>query len=422
MPVTSVIGGQWGDEGKGKIVDFLCKDIDVVARYQGGANAGHTVYVNNNKVILHQIPSGIFRENCHCILGNGMVVDPVGLEEELNVIRKLKLKIKNRIHIAYNAHIVTPFHKMIDLLNESNLKKKIGTTLKGIGPAYVDKYNRNGIIAYDLLNIDQLEKKMYFIYNQFQLKYKLTSKQLKALEKDIKVFINSCDMINCFINDTFDFLNQKYNNDSQILIEGAQGTMLDIDHGTYPYVTSSSPSVGGISVGLGFPANRIKNNIGIFKAYTTRVGGGPFPTESFDEYGQKLRELGSEYGSTTGRARRCGWFDAVSAGYSCQLNGFTSIALTKLDVLDNFDTILICTKYKKDTMEYNSYSETKYFLEEVNPIYERFPGWKTSTEGIINFSELPENAKKYILLISRLLKTPINLISTGPKRNQIISI
>ena len=266
MSITAVIGGQWGDEGKGKIVDYLCKDVELVARYQGGANAGHTVYIEDAKIVLHQIPSGILRKSCHCILGNGMVIDPIGLLEEIDLLKKFNISISNRLHIAFNAHIVTPFHKVRDQINEKNTTNKIGTTLKGIGPTYVDKYNRVGIRAYDLLNNILLEK---YIYDQFKIinqKNDIDKKILDNLEKNINIFFKCSKIISKYVNDTFQLLQEKNSIDTPILIEGAQGTMLDIDHGTYPYVTSSNPTSGGISTGLGLPGNQIKENIGIFKA------------------------------------------------------------------------------------------------------------------------------------------------------------
>ena len=422
MSVVSVIGGQWGDEGKGKIVDYICRDVDLVARYQGGANAGHTVYINNKKIVLHQIPSGIIRDNCDCILGNGMVIDPIGLVEEIKLLSKFNIDVKDRMLIAYNAHIVTPIHKLIDKLTESNSKNKIGTTLKGIGPTYVDKYNRKGIQAFDLLDDEQLKIKLKEKINELEQKYNFTELELEKLNIEINQFINCSNLISCYIKDAFSLLHNKHNENSNILLEGAQGTMLDVDHGTYPYVTSSNPTTGGISTGLGFPGNKIDDNIGIFKAYTTRVGEGPFPTELNDEIGQKIREVGSEFGATTGRPRRCGWFDAVAARYSCKLNGLTKIALTKLDILDGFDEILICNSYKINGIEYTNFSEAQFSLDKVEPIFEHFPGWDESTYGIKTFEELPENAKKYIVLLSNILETPIKIISTGPKRNQIISI
>ncbi len=422
MSVISVIGGQWGDEGKGKIVDYICRDIDVVARYQGGANAGHTVYINNKKIVLHQIPSGIIRENCDCILGNGMVIDPVGLVKEIQLLSEFNINVDNRMFIAYNAHIVTPIHKMIDKLSESNSKNKIGTTLKGIGPTYVDKYNRKGIQAFDLLDNQKLSNKLNQKLDKLKDDYKISETEISILIESIKEFLDCSNLISRYIKDAFSLLHNKYIENSNILLEGAQGTMLDIDHGTYPYVTSSNPTSGGISTGLGFPGNQINHNIGIFKAYTTRVGEGPFPTELNDEIGQKIREVGSEFGATTGRPRRCGWFDAVAARYSCRLNGFTKIALTKLDILDGFEEILICNSYKINGKEYSNFSETQFLLDKVEPIFEHFPGWDESTYGIKSFEDLPDNAKKYIILLSNILETPIKIVSTGPKRNQIISV
>ncbi len=422
MAVLSVIGGQWGDEGKGKIVDYICRDVDLVARYQGGANAGHTVYINNKKIVLHQIPSGIIRENCDCILGNGMVIDPIGLIDEIKLLSEYNIDVNDRMHIAYNAHIVTPIHKMIDKLSESKAKNKIGTTLKGIGPTYVDKYNRKGILAFDLLNESELRIKLDNKLNKLEKEYDISDNEIFDLKKSINVFVDSSLKISKYIKDSFTLLHNRHSQNSTILLEGAQGTMLDVDHGTYPYVTSSNPTSGGISTGLGFPGNKIDDNIGIFKAYTTRVGEGPFPTELNNEIGQKIRDVGSEFGATTGRPRRCGWFDAVAARYSCKLNGLTKIALTKLDILDGFDEILVCNSYKVNGKEYNEFPEVQFMLDQVEPVFEHFPGWDDSTYGIKSFEELPENAKKYIILLSNILETPIKIISTGPKRNQIISI
>ncbi len=422
MSVVSVIGGQWGDEGKGKIVDYICRDIDLVARYQGGANAGHTVYINNKKIVLHQIPSGIIRENCDCILGNGMVVDPIGLVEEIKLLESFNINVEDRMYISFNSHIVTPFHKMIDKFSESKSKSKIGTTLKGIGPAYVDKYNRAGILAFDLLDHSNLNLKLQSKLSDLTSQYDNYDIDLNEVNDSLDKFKKCCQKISKYIKDGFNLLHERHKKNSNILIEGAQGTMLDIDHGTYPYVTSSSPTSGGISTGLGFPGNQVDENIGIFKAYTTRVGEGPFPTELNDRFGEKLRRIGSEFGATTGRPRRCGWFDAVAARYSCKLNGFTKIALTKLDILDEFDEVLICNSYKVKGKEYSNFSEVQYYLNEVEPVFQHFPGWNESTYGKKSFEELPENAKKYILLLSNVLETPIKIISTGPKRNQIISI
>ena len=417
MKIQAVIGGQWGDEGKGKIVDLLSKEANIVARYQGGANAGHTVYKKNEKIVLHQIPTGILRENCKGILGKGMVVDPVGVLEEIKILQDNEVDIEGRILIDYYAHIVTPIHKLIDKTNEIRSGNKIGTTCKGIGPAYGDKYQRIGIRAIDLLDIKKLKTKL-----SNRLSSAITSNEIEAsdkedLMKNIDKFYLAVEHIKVLITDVFSVLHKQNNN---ILIEGAQGTMLDIDHGTFPYVTSSNCSSGGIGTGLGIPVTKINSIMGIFKAYTTRVGGGPFPTELFDNTGEKLGTIGKEFGATTGRPRRCGWFDLLVAKYSVLINGLTEIALTKLDVLDTFSSIKVCVGYKVKDKTISHLSEVLYDLSNVEPIYKEFQGWNTSLESIESFSQLPIEAKEYIAFLENELDTPITIVSIGPKRKQIL--
>ena len=411
-----IMGGQWGDEGKGKIVDLLSKESNVVARYQGGANAGHTVYKDGNKIVLHQIPSGILQKNCFCVLGNGMVIDPVELSSEINELEKLGMPTDN-IYIAPNAHIVTPLHKGIDVKNESSLSNKIGTTGKGIGPTYVDKYNRKGIRAADLLDQNKLKIKVEQQIKSAIKNNQIESTALESLDTSLLEFYNACEIISKNIVDTMPMIH----NSNSILIEGAQGTLLDIDHGTYPFVTSSNPSTGGITTGLGLPLNKVERLIGIFKAYITRVGNGPFPTELFDEDGEKLQKIGKEFGATTGRARRCGWFDLPLANYSVMINGFNEITMTKLDILDQFDEIKVCTHYEIDGIKSDNLSTFINDLNKVTPIYKTIKGWNTSTVGIQSFDNLPTNAKEYILYLENELNVPIKHISTGPKRNDIIA-
>jgi adenylosuccinate synthase len=389
-----ILGGQWGDEGKGKIVDLLSKESNVVARYQGGANAGHTVYKDGNKIVLHQIPSGILQENCFCILGNGMVIDPVELSKEIQELEKLGMPTDN-IYISPNAHIVTPLHKGIDVKNESALSNKIGTTGKGIGPTYVDKYNRNGIRAIDITDSD-------LILNLYKKKYKESGleESFSANSDEAKTFFSCCKSVSKYVRNVFPIL---HNPNNKILVEGAQGTLLDIDHGTYPYVTSSNPTIGGISSGLGIPSSKFESIIGIFKAYVTRVGNGPFPTELHDEIGTKIQNIGKEFGATTGRPRRCGWFDAVAASYSIKLNGINEIVLTKLDILNSFDTIKVCTKYRKDRLVSDDYSEFMYDLDSVEPLYEEISGWECDINDITSIDDLPANAKNYIDYLESLL-------------------
>jgi len=419
MSIDAVVGGQWGDEGKGKIVDLLSKNVNIVARYQGGANAGHTVYHNDKKVVLHQIPTGALRENCICILGNGMVIDPIGILEEVNTLKKINITVKNRILIDYYAHIVTPIHKCIDRTNEKRTDNKIGTTCKGIGPTYTDKYNRIGIRAIDLLSNNKLKKKIELRLELAIQKQQIHLEDVSMLKKEMDIFYNACEIIGEYIQDTFNYLHG--DKSMNMLIEGAQGTMLDIDHGTYPYVTSSNCSAGGISTGLGIPGSRLSNVIGIFKAYTTRVGGGPFPTELFDQDGEFLGNIGKEFGATTGRPRRCGWFDLVSAKYSAQVNGLTNIALTKLDVLDSFNTIKICTAYDINGKIVTNLTEALNHLENVKPIYEEFPGWESEIKDCSNFDNLPTNTKAYIKYLETKIGVPISIVSIGPKRHQIIN-
>jgi len=414
MAIRAVIGGQWGDEGKGKIVDLLSKDAEIVARYQGGANAGHTVYQNEEKIVLHQIPSGILRQDCFCIMGNGMVIDPIELVEEINMLKSKNISTQN-ILISPHAHIVTPLHKFLDRKNEQKTNNFIGTTCKGIGPCYVDKYNRVGIRAIDLKNSDQLKSILVERINNCMSNSQMNNDEYKEIELEIETFFDSCNIVKDFVKDTFNVLFSKNN----ILIEGAQGTLLDIDHGTYPFVTSSSPFSGGISTGLGIPLTKLENIIGIFKAYATRVGSGPFPSELNDSDGEKLQKVGSEFGATTGRPRRCGWFDAIAAKYSCMINGLTDIALTKLDILDSFKEIKICVGYEYDGEQIDTYSEL-LDLHNVKPIYKTFKGWNTDLNGINDYNMLPFECKEYIEFIEDFVKTKISIISIGPGRNEII--
>ena len=414
MAIKAVIGGQWGDEGKGKIVDLLSKDSEIVARYQGGANAGHTVYKNDEKIVLHQIPSGILRKDCYCIMGNGMVIDPIELVEEINMLRQKNISTENII-ISPNAHIVTPLHKYLDRKNEEKTNNFIGTTCKGIGPCYVDKYNRVGIRALDLSDSDKLKATFISRMNQCISNHQITDTDYETMKSEINSFFEACNEIKTYVKDTLSLLFSKKN----ILIEGAQGTLLDIDHGTYPFVTSSSPFSGGITTGLGLPLTKFENIIGIFKAYATRVGSGPFPTELFDEDGKKLQDIGMEFGATTGRPRRCGWFDGLAAKYSCMINGLTDIALTKLDILDSFEKIKVCIGYKYNQNEIQNYSEA-VDLEKVTPLYKEFKGWNCDLNGINDYNMLPLECKEYIKFLEDFLETRISIISIGPGRNDII--
>ena len=419
MSFDAIVGGQWGDEGKGKIVDLLSKNVDVVARYQGGANAGHTVYKDDQKIVLHQIPTGALRENCSCILGNGMVIDPIGILDELNTLKNLNISVKNRIFIDYYSHIVTPIHKCIDRINEEKTNNEIGTTCKGIGPTYTDKYRRIGIRAIDILSPntlkDKIESRLVFALDNNEI----PKESLNDLRKELELFYDTCSQMSEYIKDTFEFLHNALQ--KNILIEGAQGTMLDVDYGTYPYVTSSNCSSGGIGTGLGIPGSKLNSIIGIFKAYTTRVGGGPFPTELFDNDGKILGSIGKEFGATTGRPRRCGWFDLVAAKYSAKVNGLTGIALTKLDILNSFENIKVCTEYELNGRKIKNMTEALNELQNVKPIYQNIKGWNTDIVDIESYDKLPYEAKEYIQYLESEIGVPISIISIGPKRHQIIN-
>ena len=414
----SVIGTQWGDEGKGKIVDLLSKNVSIVARYQGGANAGHTVYHNDKKVVLHQIPTGALRENCICVLGNGMVIDPIGILEEISILKKMNIIIKNRILIDYYAHIVTPIHKCIDRTNEQRTDNKIGTTCKGIGPTYTDKYNRIGIRAIDLLSNNSLQEKIESRLELAIQKQQINSEDIPSLREELNIFYNACEIISEYIQDTFNYLHGDMS--ANMLIEGAQGTMLDIDHGTYPYVTSSNCSSGGISIGLGIPGSKLQNIIGIFKAYTTRVGGGPFPTELFDQDGKVLGDIGKEFGATTGRPRRCGWFDALVVRYAVMVNGIDRLAIVRLDTLDGLQTIRLCVGYRKNGEAIDLLPNDASDLGRCEPIYEEMPGWKQTTGHIRTWDGLPTEAKAYIERISELVNSRVFLVSVGSHRDATI--
>ena len=401
MSITAVIGGQWGDEGKGKIVDLLSKDSKIVARYQGGANAGHTVYHGDIKVVLHQIPSGILRKGCHCILGNGMVVDPIGLMEEIDMVQSHGFDTSDQIHIAMNAHIVTPIHKAIDVATEVANNNRIGTTGRGIGPTYVDKYDRVGIRGVDLLDVNCLREKLNAKLDSTIQAGHLPENAKDQLQDQFYQFLECAEKVASLVSDTFTLIHEFAERGENILIEGAQGTLLDVDHGTYPFVTSSSATSAGISTGLGLPTN-------------------PAPTELFDDDGQKLRDLGQEYGATTGRPRRCGWFDGVAAHYSARVNGLTEVALTKLDILDHFKEINVCVAYKVDGKEIKNMSEVLHRLEDVQPIYQSFEGWQETTCGIGSYNDLPKKTQEYIQFISDFIGVPVKTISTGPGRYEII--
>ena len=422
MSVSVVIGSQWGDEGKGKIVDLLSAKVDIVARYQGGANAGHTICWGDKTFVLHLVPSGIFQDNVICVIGNGVVIDPVAILKEINTIKELGYSIDGRLLISHNAHLIMPYHKKIEEARErSRNANAIGTTGRGIGPAYMDKFARTGIRMVDLLDRDTLSKKLK---RSIEEKNAILRGVYGAAELNVDAIIEEYaafdKLVAPFVTDTSYFLNNAIKEGKNVLAEGAQGSLLDIDFGTYPYVTSSHPTVGGCCTGLGIPAMAINRVIGIVKAYSTRVGNGPFPTELTDDVGERLRKVGHEFGATTGRPRRCGWIDLVALGYTCSINGFTDLTITKLDVLSGLEEIKVCVGYRYNGKESTRFPSEMHTLEQVEPIYESFPGWEEDIVGIDTLEALPTNARKYLQFISDRLQVDISMVSTGPKRSQTI--
>ena len=417
-----VIGGQWGDEGKGKIVDLISQDIDIVARYQGGANAGHTICWEDKTFVLHLVPSGIFHEGVKCVIGNGVVIDPVAVMEEINMIRDLGYSVEGRLHISHNAHLIMPYHKKVEEARERwRDAGAIGTTGRGIGPAYVDKFARTGIRVVDLLDRDVLRKKLLLSMEEknaiLQNVYGAEKLDINAI---IEEYVEFDKLIDPFVTDTTDLLCSALRDAKNVLAEGAQGSLLDVDFGTYPFVTSSHPTVGGCCTGLGVPPTSINRVIGIVKAYSTRVGNGPFPTELLDDQGDELRTTGGEFGATTGRPRRCGWLDLVALRYTSMINGFTDLAITKLDVLSNLEEIKVCTGYKVNGSSTNRFPNDIRTLEQVEPEYETFPGWGTDITGVTSMDDLPTEARDYLTFMSDFLGVRASIVSSGPKREQTI--
>ena len=418
--VWVVVGAQWGDEGKGKIVDLLSEKVDIVARYQGGANAGHTVVRNKKTFIFHQIPSGILHKNVTCVIGNGVVLDPEELINEIDELKLLGVELEGRLLISQNAHVIMPYHKLLDKIYESGVRK-IGTTCRGIGPAYVDKYARTGIKVYDFLEASTLEEKIRRNVEEKNLILK------KVFDTDginadevVEKYKSFALKIKPFIADTTFYLNEAVRSGKKILLEGAQGALLDIDHGTYPFVTSSNSTAGGATTGLGIPPSKINKVIGVTKAYTTRVGEGPFPTELKNETGERIRKIGGEYGATTGRPRRCGWLDIVSLKYSIMINGIDELALTKLDVFDEFPEIKICVEYEINGKKIDRFPSNPKILEKVKPVYVTLKGWKKKTSGVTEYEKLPQEAKNFVETIENLTGVKVGIISTGAEREEVI--
>ncbi len=421
MSLDLLLGLQWGDEGKGKIVDAITSNYDIIARFQGGPNAGHTIEFDGHKHVLHTIPSGIFNKDSINIIGNGVVIDPGIFLKEINGLKKFNIDLNSKLFISKRAHIILPTHKIIDATSEASKgKKKIGSTLKGIGPTYMDKTGRNGIRVGDIIEdnwltkYDNLKEKHLNLISNFNQKVDISLDQLEAEFFEGIKCLKSFNLI-----ESENYLNRSISEGKKILAEGAQGSLLDIDFGTYPFVTSSNTTSAGACSGLGVPPNKIKNIRGIFKAYTTRVGSGPFPTELFDSIGKKIREVGHEFGATTGRDRRCGWLDLVALKYSIQINGVTELNIMKSDVLSSIGKLLVCTSYTIDGEQVNffPYDITS---KDITPNYIEFKGWDMDITEVKNEDELPDELIDYIDYIESFVDVPIKLISVGPDRKQTI--
>ena len=422
MSTVVITGAQWGDEGKGKIVDILTEDADYIVRYQGGHNAGHTVVIGDSKFVLHLIPSGILRPGKKCVIGNGVVIDPQALLAEIDGLLEKGIAVSENLLISGRAHVIMPYHRAIE--KESEKQKgslKIGTTGRGIGPTYADKMARVGVRVADLLDKEVFREKLKT--NIQEMNYfldRLYGAKGFVVEEIYDEYTGYAERLRDFITDTAVLLNKVLREGKNVLFEGAQGTHLDVDHGTYPYVTSSNATSGGACTGTGVGPTKIDKVVGVVKAYTTRVGSGPFPTELNDTTGEFLRDKGREFGATTGRPRRCGWFDAVATRYAADVNGFTGMVLTKMDVLDDLDEIRICTGYRYQGKQYTDMPSQLNVLEECEPVYETIQGWKAATAGLSEYDALPLNAKKYVERIQELIGVDVDIISTGFRRNETI--
>ncbi len=425
--IVVVIGAQWGDEGKGKIVDLLAERFEIVVRYQGGHNAGHSVQVGDRSFVLHLLPSGIVHSGKTCVLGNGMVIDPKAFFEEADRLVAQGIEVSpERVKISSRAHLILPYHRALDHTSEERLgNERVGTTLRGIGPAYEDKAGRRGIRTADALVPDVLRSRIERNLedaNRIIMAYGGEKLDADSIFKEMSCLT---ERLSPYVGDTTHFLNLAAVQGKSILLEGAQATLLDVDHGTYPFVTSSSTIAGGAIIGTGLAPNRLTGVLGIVRTYTTRVGEGPFPTEMLEgeaELGQLIRERGREYGASTGRPRRCGWFDAFATRYAAEINGFTSVALTKLDVLDALDEIKVCTGYSLNGQLCQSLPAVSQDLRRSEPIYATLPGWKSSTVGVTQMTSLPLNARRYVEFLSKQIGVEIGLVSTGPERSQTIIV
>ena len=415
-----VLGAQWGDEGKGKVVDLFSEKFSIVARYQGGHNAGHTVFIGEKKFVLKLIPSGVLRPGIQAVIGNGVVIDPAALLDEMEILRKAGIDVSKQLAISNRAHVIFPFHRIVEKMSEAREDRvPIGTTSRGIGPCYEDKIGRCGIRVADLYERESfcamyaaLAEDKQLLAQTFNIQETIDYEQIRDQ------YLRFAERIRPMVCDTAQLLHDAMQAGKRILFEGAQGSMLDVDHGTYPFVTSSSATAGGACTGAGVPPTSIQGVIGVSKAYTTRVGSGPFPTELKGEEGERIRKAGNEYGAVTGRPRRCGWFDVPLLRYTAMINGFDSLVITKLDVLDQFDEILVCTAYRNAKEMPATFRE----LEAVDPVYERLPGWKSETRGLDRAEALPPRAKDYLKFLTERTGVEVGCISTGPERDETILI
>jgi adenylosuccinate synthase len=422
MPNIVVVGTQWGDEGKGKVVDVITPHVDVVVRYQGGNNAGHTVVVGREKYVLQSIPSGILHRGCRCVVGCGVVVDPGSLIAEMESLVQRGVALDGNLFISKNAHLIMPYHPALDRASEAKLgKRRIGTTGKGVGPAYVDKAARVGIRMADLLNEPLFREKLELnVAQKNRLLREIYDAQTFTVEEILNQYLRYAGWLAPYVTDTALLLTRWIDSGYNVLFEGAQGTMLDIDHGTYPYITSSSTTAGGAATGTGVPPTRIHGVLGVSKVYTTRVGGGPFPSEMSGAVAEHIRARGNEYGAVTGRPRRCGWFDAVVGRYAVRINGLDTVALTKLDVLDQCETIKVCTAYRYRGEILTDFPEDETVVGEAEPVYEELEGWRAPTGGAKNEADLPAKARRYLERLEELLGVPFCMISTGAQRDETI--
>jgi adenylosuccinate synthase len=424
MPNRVIVGAQWGDEGKAKVVDYLTRDADVIVRFQGGANAGHTVLVGDQEFIFHLIPSGIMHADKQCVISNGVVLDPAQLLQEISEIKEKGFDPEGRLRISENAHVVLPHHKVLDKLREQAAGgNAIGTTGRGIGPCYSDKINRQGIRVSDLLDPEQLRDRLQATLEKANAEItKVHGGQALELEPILAEFLDWGNKIRAYVCDTSAWLHTQCKQGKSLIFEGAQGTILDVDHGTYPFVTSSNTTAGGAITGSGIGPQWMHQVIGVVKGYTTRVGNGPFPTELDDAIGEAIGRIGHEFGATTGRKRRCGWFDAPVVRRAAQVNGLTHLAITKIDVLDSFDEVKICVAYDIEGERHELIPNRLDLVKKAKPIYESMPGWKTDLTACTKWSDLPENAQNYVKRLAELLDVKIGLVSVGPRRDQSIEV